>query len=89
MVKARRELVVLSAFLSGIGTILSFVSLGTTSWVVSDGEFTLGEPINDAYSSINYGLFGGTFKQVLGGTTSFELTGKYLNDYYGEALNRG
>lgn len=57
MAKTKPGFILATSMLSGIAAILNFISLGTQEWIVS-------EPISNPgnfISSVNYGLFGGTF----------------------------
>lgn len=76
MVRSKREFILATCFLSGIGAILNLVALGTQQWVVSDGEFTLESQVSDAPSYINYGLFTGVLEQNYGTIAVFELESK-------------
>lgn len=76
MVRTKRGFILATCVLSGLGAILNLVALGTQQWVVSDGEFTLDQSVNDGPSYINYGLFSGVLEQNFGGTTVYELQSK-------------
>lgn len=74
MVKTKREYVLATCFLSGIGAILSLVSIGTQDWVTAKAEL-LSSP-SDELSVVNYGLFSGVFEQNFGGRTYYKLESK-------------
>lgn len=77
MVRSKREFILATCFLSGIGAILNLVAIGTQQWVASDGEFIFDGANSESPSYINYGLFSGVLEQNYGGTNVYELQSKY------------
>lgn len=73
MTKTKRQFVLGACFLSGAAAIISFISLGTQEWVVS-GTNT-GNQTNPG-GDLNFGLFGGSFRQIANLEKTFDWTSK-------------
>lgn len=73
MAKAKRELIFATCILSGLAVVIQLTALGTEQWIVSEGRIDEEQP-----STIQYGLFSGTFIQSLGGKNAFQITSKSL-----------
>lgn len=71
MAKTKRELIFATCILSGLAVVLQLTALGTEQWIVSDGRIDQEGP-----STIQYGLFSGTFRQSLGGMNVYQITSK-------------
>lgn len=73
MVKTKNGFIFATVVNSGIAVLLSLTSLATEEWITAKGEFTGGNA-NDPLSTIKYGLFSGTFWQILGSQVIFEIS---------------
>lgn len=78
MAKPKREYILATFFLAGIGSALLFVALGTPDWINADGKFI--DSTITTTSTINYGLFTGTYERKLEGNTFFfEIISKWYS----------
>lgn len=74
MVKTKPLYILATAFLSGAGAILSFISLGTQQWVTSEAKSLPDQSISG--NEVNFGLFGGAFKQSIPYPATTDLTSR-------------
>lgn len=74
MVKTRPILILLTAIVSGLAVIASFVSLLTQSWVFSKGAYVNYD--NEDLAEFEYGLFKGVYRQVVPTPSVVEVSSK-------------